>query len=178
MTTAKPSLDSRCRPNDRKEMATTRHSTPSHLLDCKAECCVNQMLGGISLPTVDFFLFSSHPHHQSRKLGRKFLVPVWQLHDIVPITSTVAPGGAGDDTTANNLNCSSDQTLAEETGPNCGANGTDGPTSGRRGESAACKRGWINHVITERDNTGLDDVSAAHNKKSNNRTPFRNFSID
>jgi hypothetical protein len=45
------------------------------------------------LITNDRLFFSFHPTRiiSQGNWGRKFLVPVWQLHDIVPITSRVAP---------------------------------------------------------------------------------------
>lgn len=86
------------------------------------------------------------------------------------------PRGAGDDTTANNLNCSSGQTLAEETGPNCGANGTEWFHVWSQGESAACKRGWINHVITERQHGSRRRfLLRAAAKVKNRTTPIQKF---
>ncbi len=165
--------DSRCWTIAR---ATKRHRSQMHiphLLDCKAVCYVNQMLG-ISLPAVDFslffFLLLPPRHHQSRKLGRKFLLPVWHLHDIVPITSRAAQG-AGDDTAANNLNrkCSNGPARRRD---QLGANGTTDV-------SHACRRGICGlqtRVDKSRDygdNTGLNDVSFFC--KKNRTSPIQKF---
>jgi hypothetical protein len=65
-------LDSRCWTNDRNDTALNAIA----FIRLQGRMLCESNIGGISLPTVG---------------SRKFLVPVWQLHDIVPITSTVAP---------------------------------------------------------------------------------------
>jgi hypothetical protein len=118
-----------------RTIATTRHSTPSHLFDCKAECYVNQILGGSHYQRLvrENFLCQSGSYMTSCQLQVQSPQRSRRRHDGQQFELQQRPDAA-----------------AEETGPNCGANGTEWSHVWSQGESAACKRGWINHVITER----------------------------
>jgi hypothetical protein len=123
-------LDSRCWTNDRNDTALNAIAfirLQGRML-CESNVGVDLITNGRLFP-----LFHPTRIISQGNWGRKFLVPVWQLHDIVPITSRVAPEEPATTRRPTIWTAAAARRLQRRRDPIAGRMELNGPTSGRRG---------------------------------------------